>query len=103
MKGDQMARPKMGIIFNLEKVLAQLLETKEALNERLAQMEAVLVGDAVAGKRGRKAGKKRGRKPGPNKTCKVAGCKREHYAKGLCASHYQQKRMKAKGKIKPGK
>jgi hypothetical protein len=51
---SQMAIPRKGIIQNLEEVLAQLLETNEALNERLAQMEAVLIGGVVAGRRGRK-------------------------------------------------
>jgi hypothetical protein len=101
IRGGNMARSKKGIIYSLEQVLAQLLETNEALDRRLAQLESALVGGGVAGKRGRKPGrkgKKRGRKPGPQKTCSVKGCKRDHYAKGLCASHYQQKRLKEKGK-----
>jgi hypothetical protein len=96
-----MARPKTGIIYNLERVLDQLLKTNEALNTRLAQLEGVLIGGgggAVAGKRGRKRGKKRGRKPSAGKACTVAGCKSAHYAKGLCASHYQQSRRVKKEK-----
>ena len=42
-----MARPKQGIIYSLEAVLAKLLETNEALDERLAQLEAVLVGHSM--------------------------------------------------------
>jgi len=96
-----MARPKKGIIYNLEKVLDQLLQTNEALNKRLGQLEAVLIGGgkgAPVGKRGRRKGKKRGRKPSAAKACSVAGCKRPHYAKGLCASHYQTARRVKKEK-----
>jgi hypothetical protein len=95
-----MARPKQGIIYNLEKVLDQLLQTNDALNKRLAQLEAVLIGGGAAtvGKRGRRRGKKRGRKPSAAKACSVAGCKRPHYAKGLCASHYQTSRRVKKEK-----
>ena len=96
-----MARPEKGIIYNLEKVLDQLLQTNEALNKRLGQLEAVLIGGggaAPVGKRGRKRGKKRGRKPSAAKACSMAGCKRPHYAKGLCASHYQTARRVKKEK-----
>jgi hypothetical protein len=89
-----MARPKRGIIYSLEQVLDELLKTNAALNSRLAQMEAVLIGGArpSGAKRGRKPGKKRGRKPSAAKSCSEPGCKRPHYAKGLCASHYQSSR-----------
>lgn len=107
-----MARPRKGIIFNLEQVLAKLLETNGALNKRLAQLEAVLIGRVAPARRGRKPGRKRGRKLGRKpkigmraskatvKICSVQGCGRPHYAKGLCASHYQQARLKAKEKNK---
>lgn len=35
-----------------------------------------------------------------NRTCSKAGCTRKYYAKGLCASHYQQQRL-AKTHIPP--
>jgi len=102
-----MARPKRGIIYSLEQVLERLLETNAALDRRLAQMESLLVGGGAA-RRGRKPGRRRGRKPGPKpkagrrgrkpgkiKECTVPGCSRKHYAKGLCASHYQASRRKA--------
>jgi len=110
-----MARPRKGIIYNLEQVLAQLLKTNDALNARLAQMEAILIGGAAPVRRGRKPGRKRGRKPGRKpgrkvrtarrgrrpraaKLCSMPGCGRPHYAKGLCASHYQTARREAKEK-----
>jgi len=101
-----MARPKQGIIFSLEAVLAKLLETNQALYDRVVQLESALMGDVVAVKKGRKpgrpAGHKRGRKPS-GKVCSVPGCGRKHAAKGLCANHYQQKRMKDKEKAAPAK
>ena len=100
-----MARPKQGIIYSLEAVLAKLLETNEALNTRLAQLESVLIGGEVTERRGRKPGRKPGRRgrKASGKVCSVPGCGRKHAAKGLCANHYQQKRMKDKGKAAPAK
>jgi hypothetical protein len=91
-----------GIMYSLDKVLARLLETNEGLNKRLEQLEELFVGRSVPGKRGRKPGRKPGRRgrKASFKKCSVWGCKKEHYAKGLCASHYQQKRLKVIKKIK---
>jgi hypothetical protein len=84
-----MSRPRKGIIYSLEEVLAQLMKTNEKLDQRLAQMEAILIGSAAPAQRGRKPGRKPGGKAKTGKSCSVPGCKRDHYAKGLCASHSQ--------------
>ncbi len=111
-----MARTKSGLINSLAK-LPQLLQATSALEARVAKLEKLLLG-AVPGKRGRKPrrklgrprkagrpkkqGRKRGRKPTAKKVCTLPGCVRKHYAKGLCASHYQtalrkKKEARAKG------
>ena len=47
--------------------------------------------------------KKRGRKPKAT-VCKIRGCNRKHYAKGLCASHYNtQLRRKKMAALKSKK
>jgi len=58
---------------------------------------AKAAGKATAKAAGKTTLKKRaGRKP-KFTTCTVRGCKKPHYAKGLCASHYQKQRREAAG------
>jgi len=112
-----MARPKrMGLISVLTK-MDQLLENASALEPRVARIEKVLFGSPIAGRRGRKPGRprkmgrpgkmgrprKRGRKAGAQKACTIPGCSRKHYAKGLCANHYQASRRKKGPGSKAGK
>ena len=100
-----MARTKGILAYGLENALNKLLNNISTLETRMSEIEKALFGSLPA-KRGRKPGKgrKRGRKPGRRgrkasaKKCSVPGCKRPHYAKGLCASHYQQKRREKKAK-----
>lgn len=56
------------------------------------------------------SGKKRPGRKITHTTCTVRGCHKPHYAKGLCASHYQKQRREAAGgtssggaKKKPGR
>jgi len=112
-----MAKAKKGLIYNLEQVLAQLLKTNQkldqttkALDKRLAQLENILIGAPSPARKtrkvrrkktGRKARKvkkvaKKPRAKKPKKTCTVPGCNRPHYAKGLCAAHYQKMRREKK-------
>ncbi len=111
-----MARKKKGLIYNLEQVLDQLLKTNEklsettkALDKRLAQLENILIGTSAPAGRTRKVKKakkakktkkrvKRVKKVATKKTCSVPGCNRPHYAKGLCAAHYQKMRREQKAK-----
>jgi len=111
-----MARKKKGLIYNLEQVLDQLLKTNEklsettkALDKRLAQLESILIGAPAPVRRARKVKKakrvkkakkqvKRTKKTVTKKTCSVPGCNRPHYAKGLCAAHYQKMRREQKAK-----
>jgi hypothetical protein len=100
-----MARTKSGLIYSLAK-LPQVLEKNSELEKRIARLEKIILGTTPA-KRGPKPGRKRGRKPGrrgrkpgpkpkAKRLCTVPGCGRPHYAKGLCASHYQTALRKKK-------
>ncbi len=74
--------------------LATSKEVKSLTGE-LKQVRKQL-GRVSAGKTKTKTdGRKRaGRKP-TYTTCTVRGCNKPHYAKGLCASHYQKERREA--------
>jgi len=104
-----MPKMKRGLIYSLESVLSKLLKTNRLLNKRLGQLEKVLVGTiAPVAKRKRtrktKAKVKRGKKARAKKTCKIPGCTRKHYAKGLCAAHYQKaRREKLEARAKASK
>ena len=101
-----MPKMKRGIIYSLESVLSKLLKTNQLLNKRLGQLEKVLIGTIAPVAKKRRARKpkgrgKRGKRVRAKKTCKVPGCTRKHYAKGLCAAHYQKARrakLEVKGK-----
>jgi len=80
----------------------QKLATSEDLKALTGELKhgkatAKAAGKATAKAAGKTTLKKRaGRKP-KFTTCTVRGCKKPHYAKGLCASHYQKQRREAAG------
>ena len=84
------------------KDVKKLTAALRSLNKMLKKLSAGTPGrKAAAAAPGQK---RKGRKPTAT-SCSVAGCVRPHYAKGLCASHYNSalRIKKLGGKKTPGK
>jgi hypothetical protein len=79
-------RPRGGRIRELMDEVRALRKTVGALERRIDRMS----GRESAGRRTGTAGGGRPGRPPIFTHCKVSGCNRQHYAKGLCSMHYQQ-------------
>lgn len=78
---------KFALSQSLESDVRELRAAVTRLERRVASL-----GRGGAARRGREKGAGKPGRPPLYTQCTVAGCGVEHYARGLCSKHYQQRR-----------
>jgi hypothetical protein len=98
--------PRGSVLSGLERLLGDIRDGLKELKKQVEKLSNAGLPAMGGARRGRKPGRKpkakRGagkrvvaKKPRRGKGCRVRGCSKKHYAKGLCVNHYQAFRLQA--------